>query len=332
MTAAPTGWIAAVSKGTLHGLSLTLTTPLTFLLDPDAPRGDGASAQALRLLAGWSRPSAGTVRVFGRDPADDPGIRRSVALLGDTALLPSAHELPDMLPALAAARGLAVDSSWSVSRAKVDADARLALADRLANPSSAKLLLVRHPELRTRDALASVLAAIEAAVARGALVVISTSTLDRWLGLARQAATAAVISGGRVVAAGEAHGIPWAIPLDGTTTRAIEVSLEEDPPALEHTLPAGQRLTDDAGDAPSQHRAPPSARLAASLLSDPVVAPVVASIEPAGRLELRVHARDVRVVARAIARHARQGVAVRRLLVTGAPAAQLALGLGERRR
>lgn len=69
----------------LDGLDLRIAPGETFGLL--GPNGAGKTT-ALRLLAGLSEPSAGTVRVGGRDPWQEPeAVRRSMGVLMDGAAL-----------------------------------------------------------------------------------------------------------------------------------------------------------------------------------------------------------------------------------------------------
>jgi hypothetical protein len=327
------GWIGCFTASSLRGLSLTLTTPLTFLLESSEPHRPSAARDALRLLAGVEVPSAGAAYVEGVEPTVDPALRRSIALLGDPALVPPASELAMLWPSLAKVRG--VDPSLGakeIARAASSEEGRVELGDRLANAEAAKLLLVSHPEALPSARRETIHRVVDAALARGARVVVATRTLDEWLALGHSVpATAAVIADGRIVAAGEAHAIAWAVPLEGEGARWIEIELDDDPPEPEATPTDGLAATGaDASSpsSPSLHRATPAARLASALLAEPAIYASIVAIEPSGRCALAVRTRDPRSVARAIARQARSGLAVARLRVVGASSALLARSLG----
>ena len=270
--------------GILGGFSLKMTSPLTFLVEPE---GECAARTVLRLIAGLGRPRAGTVRVDARDPAREPSLRREIALLGDAALLEglSDAEARGMLPAFAAVRGVSVP----------DSPDRIACTDLLAAPERARVVLLSHPE-RYVDAQRrrAAIAAVEAAIARGAQAIVATHRLDALLTLAHgdPTAPAHLLGGGRVALSAPAHYLPWSLPARGAT-RVVRL------------------VSDDA------------LTLAAQLLADPDVAPLLASIEPISARELRLHARDARMLVRAIAARAHVGRAIEALDVTGASPREL---------
>ena len=304
------GLAAVASAGVLRGVTLACEAPLTILVDSDADEGGRrAAGQALRLLAGIGRPTAGRVIVFDRDPATDPALRRDIALLGDDVLIDRGRVLPDAAIEIARVRGLTALTTKEGIDALVGKEstpdvARRRVADALAAPERAKLVLASYPERYAdpvaRDALVEQL---RAAIVRGVPVVLATTRLDDWLNLAHDArAHAFILGGGVVVAAGPAHGVPWSLPLDRGATRLVRVLLEDE--ALEG--------------------APPAARLAGELLSDAEVSAELAAVEPIGRVELRLHTRAPRELARAIARRAHEGLAIRQMVVHGAPIAAIA--------
>ena len=314
----PTALQRVVVGGVLRGLTLALPARLTLLLDADGDvSGVRASAWVLRLLAGVARPSAGTVHALGGDPARSPDLRRSIALLGDDVLLHGATPLDRAAAELARVRGVDALSTPGAVRAAIAAAGSLAagrraIADRLAAPERARLLLVSHPG-RHGD-VAEVRRHVADALARGAQVVVATTQLDDWLHLAHEPdAVAALLVGGALVATGPAHGLPWSIPVDGSTVRLVRVVLD-DPPR--------------AADAPAT--SPPAHRLAAELFADPELASRIAAVETVGRAELRVHTRDPRRLAQSIAARAADGLPVRRLLVHGATASALVQALAAR--
>jgi hypothetical protein len=275
----------------------------------------------LRLLAGVDRPSAGTVRALGVDPARDPKLRRDIALLGDDALLEETAPLEDAVVALAKVRGVASLSTREAVRAVVAESksitiARKILADRLAAPERARLVLVSHPERWSDDAMRDKLTrAVNDALDRGAQVVLATTRLDDWLHVARSAdATAVLLSGGVALAVGPAHGLPWAVPADGAGVRVVRIAVQDD------------AKTDD------EPRAPAAQRLASDLFSDAEIAPTIVAVETVSPTELRVHTRDPRALSRSIARRAERGLDVRKLIVQGSTAVALAEALSQGRR
>lgn len=334
-----TGFRGVVAAGVLHGLTLSCDASLTFLVDAElATSRARAGATALRLLAGACRPRSGAVRSLGADPALDAAIRRDVALLGDDLLVDRALPLDRAAHEVALVRRVAPLDTIAGARAAIaalpaevrenPAAARRAIADQLASADRARLLLVSYPERDVRPGAREAIAtAVHATIARGGKVVIATTSLDPWLFLARDCASAigAILLGGVVLVTGLASTLPWATPVDGTTTRLVRIVLEADPPLSAPPALGGDAATEDeATHAPADVAPFPSARLAASLLSDAAIAAAIASIEPASATELRVHTRDPRALARAIGARAHAGLAVRQLLVQGASATTLA--------
>jgi len=306
-----TGFAGVVAGALLRGLTLACTSPITFLFDADIDSGAASGGLALRLLAGIGRPKSGRVRALGVDPANDAETRRSIALLGDDVLLDPTLPLEEAAAEVAIVRGI---DRTKLPKGEDTFALRKMTSDVLAGPDRARLLLVSYPEHYEESARDGLLEIVNAALDRKARVVIATGSLDEVLGFAAGAdASAALISRGAVVVAGPAHGLPWATPLDGVTTRVVRVVLAQ--PSTESGDPA----------------VPPSARLAADLLSDATVAAHVAMIEPAGPLELRIAARDPRSLARAIASRAHDGLPVRHLSVQGATARTLAATWGANR-
>jgi hypothetical protein len=304
------GLVGVVVGTVLRGVTISCDAPLTILVDSDVDEGGTrAAGKALRLLAGIGRATSGKVRVLDRDPAADPSLRREIALLGDDVLVDRGRSLEAVALELAAIRGIDTLSTVEKVRAFVPAGStpelsRRRVADELAGVERAKLVLVSYPERyvdpATRDAIVE---RIRAAILRGVPVVLATTRLDDWLGLAHDArAHAFILGGGVVVAAGPAHGVPWSLPLDRAATRLVRVLLEDE-------------ATDGAA---------PAARLAGDLLADVEVSPQLAAVEPIGRVELRLHTRAPRELARAIARRAHEGLAIRQMVVHGAPTAAIA--------
>jgi hypothetical protein len=301
-----------IARGVLRGLTVQCAPKLTLLLDADG-EGPGLrpAACALRMLAGVDRPSAGVVRALGADPARDPKLRRDIALLGDDVLLEEASPLEDAVITLARVRGVEELTRRDRVRAIVAEHesplvARKTLSDRLAAPERARLVLVSHPE-RWSDASARdrLTRAVNDALDRGVQVVLATTRLDDWLHVARSAdATAVLLAAGVAVASGPAHGLPWAVPTDGTGVRVVRVAVKE----LAH-------------------------RLASELFADDEIAPTIVAVETVSPTELRVHTRDPRALSRSIARRAADGLEVRKLVVQGATALALAEAFaGGRRR
>lgn len=309
MAGVETGFVGVVAGDVLRGLTLPCAAPLVFLLDADADGGPRAAALSLRLLAGVVRPRVGKVFALGVDPASDPDRRREIALLGDPVLLDPTLPLREAANELSSVRGI---DHAELPDGPDDLTTRRQTSDALANVEHARLVLVSHPEQYAdpaeRDAL---LAGVRRALDRGAQVVVATSSLDEVLSLASTPdAFAAVIARGTVAVAGPAHGLPWAAPVDGVSTRLIRVVL-------------GVSEGDDG-------TVPPAARLAADLLTDAGVARHVAMVETVGPLELRIQARDPRTLSRAIAARAHDGLPVRHLAVHGAAARVLAATWGGR--
>lgn len=293
-----TGFENVVAAGVLRGLTFSCAAPITILLDADEGGGAGL---ALRLLGGVVAPASGRVRVLGGDPAADAALRRDVALLGDDVLLAGdgAEDVAD----LAAIRGAPAPSLEG--RDLRDRAVRRAISDALAAPARARLVLLAHPEdYRDAESRRAVLEQTRAAIERGVPVVIATRVLDEVLAFSPDdRAIAAVIAGGTVVASAPAHALPWALPWDAETTRVVRIVVAEDHDAV-----------------------PPSARLAASLFADADVGRAIVAAEPVSPTELRVRTRDPRALARSIGARAKEGLAVRALVVLGAPAIELAGG------
>lgn len=285
-----TSWQNVV-RGPLRGFTLGCATPITVLLDSD-PLEARSGAIALRLLAGIERPSSGLVLTLGVDPMTDASLRRSVALLGDPALLEGVEDPRALAEELAAVRSVRLQ----------DGDTR-ALADRLANADSARIVLVAYPEdYVDGEARKALFSSMRNAVERKVPLVVATRSLDEVLALSPDdRAMAGVIRDGVVVSAGPAHALPWSLPWDASTTRLVRVVLGED----------------DVSP-------PPAARLAADLLSDETIGGSIAQAEPVTKVELRLRTRDPRAVARAIAARAKKGLDVRALTVIGASAAEMA--------
>lgn len=306
-----TGWTSVTAGFSLRGLSVACTARATVLVDssPDPSGGPGGAALSLRVLAGIERPKSGKVEVFGVDPARDAALRTRIALLGDPVLLSGGLPLAPLVEALATVRGVPVpridDTLDPVRRLR-------ALADALAAPARAELVLVSLPERYVdegdRDRLVS---ALRDAIERGAKVVVATRALDDLLAFLPEDTQAFVLSQGMALAGGPAHALPWAIPLDGVATRLVRIVVGDGP-------------TQDEAGVPLPVRASAAARLAADLLSDPEVAPVIALVEPVDAHELRVQARDPRILARAIGKRAAAGLPVRDFAVHGASAQLLA--------
>lgn len=307
-----------VVGGPLRGLSLPCAARLTILVDADAESTRlSQAAYALRLLAGIERPRAGKVVALGGDPAARAELRRAIALLGDDVLLDRTAPLEEAAAEIAAARGVDALASPTKVAAWLDARApgaspsqrRARLADELAAPERARLVLASHPERagspEARDAM---LAIVRASVRRGARAVVSTSRLDDVLGIAEGVDSfGAILHQGTVLLAGPAHGLPWAIPASGVATRLVRVAVHDD-------------RDPDA--------APPATRLAAELFADPEIAPQLIAVEPIGRAELRLHVRDPRAVGRAIGARAKAGLAVTRLVLHGASPEEIAAAYG----
>jgi ABC-type transport system involved in cytochrome c biogenesis ATPase subunit len=313
-----------VVGGPLRGLTLPCVTALTILVDAD--EGGGAlspSAYALRLLAGIERPRAGKVLALGGDPAEHAALRRSIALLGDDVLIDRGSPLDEAASAVAAARGIATLMTPALVRAWLAEHAsdlpadeqRRRVADAVAGPDQAQLLLVSHPE-RALDAASRdrQLGRVRDAVRRGQRTVVATGRLEDVLGVAEGLeAIGAVLHGGVLLVAGPAHGLPWAISSNGAQTRLIRVAVRDD--RVAHGP--------DSSDAP-----PPAMRLAAELFADPEIAPVIVAIEPIGREELRLHVRDPQRVGRAIMARAKAGMAITRLVLHGSSAEEIAAAYG----
>ncbi len=310
---------AHVVGGPLRGLTLACAAPLTILVDADGASPSQA-AYALRLLAGIARPRSGKVLALGGDPAERAGVRRATALLGDDVLVDPNTPLVEAACAVGATRGVATLLTPALVRAWLAEHApdatlevqRRRLADALAAPESARLVLASHPEQAAhpedRD---RVLEQVRNAVRRGARAVVATSRLDDVLAFAEGIdAVGAVLHGGVLLVAGPAHGLPWALSASGAQTRVIRVAVADD---------------HDEG------RPPPAQRLASELLADPEVAAALAAIEPLGRVELRLHVRDARRVARAIAARAKAGAAITRFVLHGSSAEELAAAYGSPR-
>ncbi len=313
----PTGWFGVLAGGRLRGINVPCFSPLTLILDADLdeqpPR---AGVLALRLLAGIGRPSAGTVRVFGVDPGNDPELRRHIALVGDDVLLEPGRDAIDSALEIATIRRLSPLPTRAALAAIVEglapSAARRRLSRVIAGAERARLLLLSYPERevdpRERDEWAKLARSV---LARGAHVVVATTKLDDWLGVADDvSAHAFVLRGGVVATGGPAHALPWSVPPDHAP-RVVTVVLDPDP-KLEPT--------DQDHDA-----TPPAARLLSDLVKDPDVGPHLAAIEPIGPHEVRLHTRAPRELARAIGRRAAAGLAVRRLSVHGAAASALAV-------
>lgn len=286
-----------VAGGVLRGFSFFSTTPLTIFLEGSPDDGSlPASALALRLFAGVGRPQSGKVLTLGVEPTSDAALRRSIALLGDPVLLDD--EPADTARAIASVRGVGEDLNALIANA-VDLPGRRALTDALANAANARLVLLSFPE-RYLDPAArdDALSTVRAALDRGAQAMIATRSLDEVLAFAPDdRALAVIVAGGVAAAVAPAHALPWATPSDGQRTRMVRVVVSG------------------------------AARLASELLADEAVAPTLASIEPVSAEELRLHTRDPRAVARAIAARAKDGLEVRALSVHGASAAELLGGM-----
>jgi hypothetical protein len=285
-----TSWENVV-RGPLRGFTLSCPTPITILLDA-GPLEARSGALALRLLAGVERPSSGHVLTLGVDPTSDASLRKSIALLGDPALLEGVDDPRALAEELAGVRAVTLQGG----------DTR-ALADRLANPDSARIVLVAYPEDYVEgDARKALFSSIRSAIERSVPVVIATRSLDEVLALSPDdRALAAVIGDGVVVSTAPAHALPWSLPWDASVTRLVRVVL----------------AADDVSP-------PPAARLAADLLSDEAVGGSIALCEPVTNVELRLRTRDPRAVARAIAARAKEGLDVRALTVIGASASEMA--------
>lgn len=281
--------------GALGAFDLEVRSPLSFLVEP---AGGVGARTVFRLLAGLIRPRVGEVRIVGadgrpRDPAHDAEVRRGVALLGDPALL---ADLPDgearpLLPSIAGLRGVPVPPSEAT---------RLAWTDHLAAPAQASLVLLAFPEEYADAALRdAALAAVTAAVARGATAIVATHRLDTLLSLARTDPTAPahLLGGGRIVLSAPAHQLPWSAPARGGVTRTVQLVAED------------------------------ARSLAARLLGDAVVAPQIASLEPVSARELHLHVRDPRLVVRAIAAAAHAGQPIESIAVLGASPEELLGGV-----
>ncbi|MEO7096224.1 MAG: hypothetical protein ABI175_23395, partial [Polyangiales bacterium] len=179
------GLASVVAGNALRGVTVQCDSPLTILVDSDVDEGGNrAAGHALRLLAGIGRPKAGKVRVFDRDPAADPVLRREIALLGDDALVDRGRPLDDAAIDVARIRGIESLSTRDQVTAFVGKEtapdvARRRVADELAAVARARLVLVSYPERYVdpaeRDAL---IERIRAAILRGAPVVLATSRLD----------------------------------------------------------------------------------------------------------------------------------------------------------
>jgi hypothetical protein len=222
----------------------------------------------------------------------DASLRKSIALLGDPALLEGVEHPRSLAEELAAIRSVTLQGG----------DTR-ALADRLAKADSARIVLCAYPEDYVEgEARRALFSSIRAAIERSVPVVVATRSLDEVLALSPDdRALAAVIRDGVVVSSAPAHALPWSLPWDANTTRLVRVVLADD----------------DASP-------PPAARLAAELLSDEAIGGSIAQAEPVTKLELRLRTRDPRAVARAIAARAKKGLDVRALTVIGASAAEMA--------
>lgn len=328
-----------VVGGPLRGLTLPCVTALTILVDADQSSGAvSPSAHALRLLAGIERPRAGKVLALGGDPAEHAALRRSIALVGDDVLIDRTSPLDEAASAVAAARGVASLMTPALVRAWLAAHAadaspdeqRRRLADAVAGPEQARLLLISHPE-RASDAAARdrQLARVRDAVRRGQQTVVATARLEDVLGAAEGLeAIGAVLHGGVLLVAGPAHGLPWAISAAGGQTRLIRVAVRDE---------AGDRAdradrADGAGASVASNDAAAigsaAMRLAAELFADPEIAPAIVAIEPIGRGELRLHVRDPQRVGRAIMARAKAGMAITRLVLHGSSAEEIAAAYG----
>ena len=229
---------------------------------------------------------------LGGDPMRDPSLRKSIALLGDPALLEGADDPLTVARDLASVRGTTLR----------EGDLRT-LADSLAGPSRARLLLAAYPEDYLEPESRKLLfSELRGAIERSVPVVIATRSLDEVLALSPDdRAIAGVIRDGAIVSTAPAHALPWSLPWNASTTRSIQVVL-----------------------AATDASPPPSARLAADLLSDEIVGGSIAQIETVSPTELRIRTRDPRAIAKAIGARAKAGLDVRALTVDGAAARELA--------
>lgn len=272
-----------------------MTTALRGVVAGGLLRGITLTFERLTIVVDDGDESAGLVlRLLagiqrpssGRVLVNDVDPARDAALRRDIALLGDTALLDDD-------HGLAREMA-ALRGVELDGSNARAMADSLANDTRAKLVLLAYPEryLHERDLM---LTRARAALDRGASVVIATRSLDDVLSVASDhRAVGAILARGVAAAIAPAHALPWAIPLDGTRTRVVRVVVDG------------------------------AAKLAADLLNDEAVSPTLALIEPLAADEVRIHTRDPRAVARAIAERAKSGLAVRAMTVIGAAPTELA--------
>ncbi len=204
------GDVVAVSD-----VSFSLAPGVTGLLGPN---GAGKTS-VLRMACGLTRPSTGTVRLFGVDPRADPDVFRRLGLVPQTEALPEGLTAREFVRSGGELGGLA----------EPDAAARTALdrvglspedSRRLRNLSGgerqrAKIAqaLVHDPELLVMDEplegldprqRAEVLTLVRSLGAQGRSVLVSSHVLDE---VERMSEQVVVVARGRLVAEGDFRSI-----------------------------------------------------------------------------------------------------------------------------
>lgn len=202
--------VVAVSE-----VSLTVSPGITALLGPN---GAGKST-VLRLLCGLIRPSQGSVRVFGRDPREDPALFARIGLVPQQEALFEAMTGLTFVTLAAELQGMARPGAAAESALRtveldpVDRRSLTAYSKGMRQRVKVAQALVHEPELVVLDEpldgldprqRAHLIALFRRLGADGRCVLVSSHVLDE---VERFGSRVLVMAQGRLAAEGDFHAI-----------------------------------------------------------------------------------------------------------------------------
>ena len=96
----------------LDGINVEIKEGVILILGPNG----GGKSTFLKIVAGVYRPTSGIVRVFGKDPWSDEGIKRTMGISFDPPSMPSLITGREWLEFLARAKGYEKDEAEHVAK------------------------------------------------------------------------------------------------------------------------------------------------------------------------------------------------------------------------